>query len=119
MRGILGLMACAIVLAGCRGKNEEEAAGDVARGPAATPAVPNLIATVGPLVSVCRAVRRTSSSSTAGSSVTVPLTVRCVGDAASPIGVACVLMLVKLVFVGTGTVEITAAARLSAVMTTS
>ena len=39
MRGILGLIACAIVLAGCRGKNKEEAAGDVARGPAATPAL--------------------------------------------------------------------------------
>ena len=39
MRGILGLIVCAIVLAGCRGKNTEEAAGDVARGPAATPAL--------------------------------------------------------------------------------
>src|SRR5829696_6475808 len=39
MRGILRLIACAIVLAGCRGKNKEEAAGDVAPAPAATPAL--------------------------------------------------------------------------------
>ena len=39
MRDILKLIACMLVLAGCREKKQEEAAGDVARGPAATPAL--------------------------------------------------------------------------------
>jgi hypothetical protein len=38
MRDILKLIACAIVLASCRGKKQEESAGDVARAPATAPA---------------------------------------------------------------------------------
>jgi hypothetical protein len=38
MREILKLIACAVVLASCRGKKQEEATGDVARAPAAAPA---------------------------------------------------------------------------------
>src|SRR5687768_8534312 len=39
MRDTLTLIACAAVLVGCRGNKQEEAAGDVARAPAATPAL--------------------------------------------------------------------------------
>ena len=39
MRDTLTLIACAAVLVGCRGNKQEEAAGDVARPPAATPAL--------------------------------------------------------------------------------
>ena len=38
MRDALKLIACAIVLAGCRGKKQEESAGDVTRAPATAPA---------------------------------------------------------------------------------
>src|SRR4029450_10785902 len=39
MRGILKLIACAVVLVGCRGKKQEESSGDVARAPGSAPAL--------------------------------------------------------------------------------
>ena len=78
---------------------------------------------VGPLASVCFAAMNTASSSVGGFKTTVPLTVRVAegSNAGEATGIGARFVLTDLISVGvlTGTLEITAVARLSAVITTS